>query len=930
MPDGAPAQVETVTITVDGASIEARKGEMVIAAAERGGVYIPRFCWHPRLRPVGMCRMCLVEIKNPRGFALAPACYVPVADGQEVITTSPKVKKAQDGVLEFLLINHPLDCPVCDRGGECPLQDQTFAFGPGESRMVEEKRHWEKPIPINPLVALDRERCIQCARCTRFADEVAGDAGIDFIGRADATEVNTFPTGSFESNFSANIVQICPVGALTATPYRFKARPWDIEVVESTCTFCSVGCRIAVQSSQNSLTRHLGIDSEPVNHGWLCDKGRFGYEAIESDDRLTTPLVRAEDGTLTEASWTLALQAAADGLRKIVDTSGPGAVAVLGGARLANEDAYAWSRLAKSVIGTDHVDCQMGDGLPAEVVLGLPQATIDEACAAPAILLLGPDLKEELPVLYLRLREAVVDKGVPLVELVPAATGLSRHATVSLVHRPGEAATVARALATARNGAPVPPEGAGGVSRAAILRAAEVLGAADSDGDGVVVVLGRPSLAEPASATVDAAGVLAQALPGVRFLPALRRANVRGALDMGLAPGLLPGRVSLDDGRAWYADPSAWGSVPAARGLDTAGILQAAVDHNIHALVLLGADPLSDFPDRGLARRALDAVAFTVAVDIFANPSVRGADVVFPAAGFAERPGTTTNIEGRVSRLGQKVTAPGTARADWMIAVELSFRLGSDLGFESIDSIAAEIERLAPSHAGLTPKVLATPGHRDGVVVPLGRPDGAAASRPPPSRPPGRWRRSRSRRPRPRARPCSPSPSRTPTSPSTPSPASASTTPRPPPPSPPPPARRCSASCRWRPPRRRRRSTPTRSAWCRAAVSTTPGSWCSSRRRWPHSSPAPACGPTPTTSATWGSPPATRCGSRPPGDRSPWARWPTRRCCGARPSSSSTNPAPARPTSSTPASPSPTSGSRRWPPAPDTSPDEKPTCRRRL
>ncbi|MEA2686232.1 MAG: NADH-quinone oxidoreductase subunit, partial [Actinomycetota bacterium] len=529
MADGAPTQVETVTITVDGTSIEARKGEMVIAAAERGGVYIPRFCWHPRLRPVGMCRMCLVEVKNPRGWGLAPACYVPVADGQEVITTSPKVKKAQDGVLEFLLINHPLDCPVCDRGGECPLQDQTFAFGPGESRMVEEKRHWEKPIPINPLVALDRERCIQCARCTRFADEVAGDTGIDFVGRSDVTEVNTFPSEPFTSNFSGNIVQICPVGALTAAPYRFKARPWDLEVVESTCTFCSVGCRIAVQSTQNDLIRHLGIDSDPVNHGWLCDKGRFGYEAIESAARLTTPLVRGADGTLTEGSWTLALQAAADGLRQIIDTSGPGAVAVIGGARLANEDAYAWARLAKSVLGTDNVDCQLGDGLPAEVVLGLPQATIDEACAAPAILLLGPDLKEELPVLYLRLREAIVDKGVPLVELVPAATGLTGEAAVTLLHRPGEAASVARALVGAIAGARVSAEGAGGVPGPANVKAAEVLGK-----QGVVVVLGRPSLAEPAAATVDAAGVLAQGLPGVRFLPVLRRANVRGALDMGL------------------------------------------------------------------------------------------------------------------------------------------------------------------------------------------------------------------------------------------------------------------------------------------------------------------------------------------------------------------------------------------------------------
>ncbi len=709
--------VETFSITVDGNAIEARKGEMLIAAAERGGVYIPRFCWHKRLRPVGMCRMCLVEVKNPRGWGLAPACYVPVADGQEVITTSPKVKKAQDGVLEFLLVNHPLDCPVCDRGGECPLQDQTFAFGPGESRMIEEKRHWEKPIPINPLVALDRERCIQCARCTRFADEVAGDAGIDFIGRADGTEVNTFPTAPFTSNFSANIVQICPVGALTATPYRFKARPWDLEVVESTCTFCSVGCRIAVQSTQNSLIRHLGVDSDPVNHGWLCDKGRFGYEAVESEARLGEPMVRSSEGTLTETSWTLALQAAADGLRTIVDTSGPGAVAVIGGARLANEDAYAWCRLAKSVLGTDNVDCQLGDGLPAEVVLGLPQATIDEACRASAVLIIGPDLKEELPVLYLRLREAVVDKGVPLVELVPAGTGLTRHAAVSLKHRPGEAGAVARALAGAIAGARVAAEGAGGVPGADIVKAADIL-----HQDGVVVVLGRPSLAEPASSTVDAAGVLAGALPGVRFLPALRRANVRGALDMGLAPGLLPGRVSLDGGGSWFGSGSAWGSVPAARGLDTTAILQAAVDHNVHALILLGADPLSDFPDRGLARRALDAVAFTVAVDTFANPSVRGADVVLPAAGFAERPGTTTNIEGRVTRLGQKVTSPGTARADWIIAVELAARLGRDLGFESLDAIASEIERLAPSHAGLSPAVLTAFANRDGLVVPLDRP----------------------------------------------------------------------------------------------------------------------------------------------------------------------------------------------------------------
>ncbi len=715
---------ESLSILVDGRAIEARPGEMVIAAAERAGVYIPRFCYHPRMKPVGMCRMCLVEIKGPRGFALLPACFVPVAKDQEVVTTSAKVKKAQDGVLEFLLINHPLDCPVCDRGGECPLQDQTFAFGPGESRFVEEKRHWAKPIPINPLVALDRERCIQCARCTRFAEEVAGDPMIDFVGRADHTEVNTFPGRPFVSNFSGNVVQICPVGALTATPYRFRARPWDLETVESTCTACAVGCRMALQSSANRLIRHLGVDSDPVNHGWLCDKGRFFYEALDRPERLTGPLVRRGD-ELVETTWTEAMQAVADGLARARDESGPGSIAVLGGARLANEDAYAWARLAKGVLGTDNVDCQMGDGLPAEVVLGLPRATIDEACAAPALLVMAPDLKEELPVLYLRLRTAAIDGGLKVVELVPQPTALSRHAAVTLVHRPGEAAAVARALVAAGD----PTDSVGGVPAAALVSARRVLfpaqGAARAPGadPGVVVVLGRPSLAEPATSTVDAAGVLAGALPEVTFLSALRRGNVHGALDMGLTPGVLPGRVSLGEGREWYT--SAWGGVPAEAGLDAAGILAAADKNRIQALVLLGADPASDFPDRALARRALAGVGFTVAVDLFTTGSTRYADVVLPAAAFGERPGTTTNLEGRVTRLGQKVTAPGTARPDWMIAAELALRLGGDLGFDSIDDVAAEVERVAPSHAGLTPDLLSAKASRDGLVVPLSRPQNA-------------------------------------------------------------------------------------------------------------------------------------------------------------------------------------------------------------
>ncbi len=709
---------ETVSIVVDGQPVEAKPGELVIAAAERHGVYIPRFCYHPRMRPVAMCRMCLVEIETPKGFMLQPACYIPVKPDMQVITTSAKVKKAQDGVLEFLLINHPLDCPVCDKGGECPLQDQTLAYGPGESRFVEEKRHFAKPIPLSALVDIDRERCIQCDRCTRFAEEVAGDPLIEFIGRADELQVNTFPDHPFASYFSGNTVQICPVGALLARPYRFRARPWDLEQVESTCTSCAFGCRVAVQSSSNALTRYIGIDSDPVNHGWLCDMGRFDFEAINSGDRLAKPLMRktgaseGDEDELTEVSWGEALTAAANQIERARSVHGPSAVAVLGGARLPNEDAYAWAKLAKAVIGTDNVDAQLGDGLPAELVLGLPRASIDDACSAPAVILLGPDLKEELPVLFLRLRAAAINRDMPIVELAPQRSGMSRYCRTTLAYRPGEAAAVAAALVDGSD------SDVAGVSAAAIAQARELLE------EGAVVVLGRPSLAESADSIAAAAGALAK-LPGVRFLPALRRANVMGALDMGLAPGILPGRVGLSEGRDWFS--RAWGTVPEGRGLDAAGILAAAAEGRIQCLVLLGADPISDFPDHQLARRAVAGAGFVIALDTFLTPSSRQANVVLPAASYAERPGTTTNIEGRMTRLGQKVVPPGVARPDWMVAVELAARLGPGLGTESLEDLWDEVERLAPSHAGVTRAVLADRHRRDGVVAPMAGGQGSDA-----------------------------------------------------------------------------------------------------------------------------------------------------------------------------------------------------------
>jgi NADH-quinone oxidoreductase subunit G len=708
----------TVTFTLDGREVTAPAGQFLIAAAEQAGTFIPRFCYHPRMKPVGMCRMCLVEVSGPRGATLQPACYIPVADAMVVDTASDKVKKAQDGVLEFLLVNHPLDCPVCDKGGECPLQDQVLAYGPGESRFLEEKRHWAKPVPISELVLLDRERCIQCGRCVRFAAEIAGEAQIDFLGRGDSMEVNVSEEHVFTSYFSGNTVQICPVGALTASPYRFTARPWDLDQVESTCTVCSFGCRAAVQSSSNRVTRLLGIDSDPLNQSWLCDKGRFGFEAVNAEDRLVEPLVRRSGAAsnagvdeLVPVSWSEALTVVAERLAQVRARKGPEAIGVLGGARLSNEDAYAWAKLAKSVIGTDSVDAQLGDGLPAEVVLGLPRATIDEACAASCVVVLSGDLREELPVLFLRLRGAAIDSDVPVVELAARPGSLSEFATAVLAYRPGEAATVVRALASSEA---EPPDA---VDADAWAAARAALGRGGDGGEGVVVVIGRPSLAEDGALVADAAAAMAEVWPQARFLPALRRGNVMGALDMGLAPGLLPGRVTLDEGRAWFE--TAWGSVPAGRGRDAAAMLRALADESMDAIVLVGADPVGDFPDRALAEEALGRAGFVVAVDGFLSPSAALADVVLPVAIAHERTGTTTNIEGRVTRLAQKLVSPGQCWPDWMVAAELADRLSGGLGVSSAAELWDEIERLAPSHAGITRTVLDTPGARDGVIAPL-------------------------------------------------------------------------------------------------------------------------------------------------------------------------------------------------------------------
>ncbi|MGH8946637.1 MAG: NADH-quinone oxidoreductase subunit NuoG [Acidimicrobiia bacterium] len=684
-----------VPITIDGREVEAPAGEMLIKAAQDLGTFIPRFCWHERMKPVGMCRMCLVEVETDRGRALITACTYPVAEGIKVETTSELARRSQEAVLEFLLANHPLDCPVCDKGGECPLQDQALSHGPGESRFVEIKRSFEKPIPISDLVLLDRERCILCARCTRFSDEISGDPLIEFLDRGNVTEINTFPDHPFASYFSGNTVQICPVGALTARPYRFRARPWDLTDVESSSLYDTAHPRIAIHASQNEVLRHQGVDHDAVNHGWLSDKDRFGFQYLGSEERLTVPLVR-RGSDFEEVSWAEALDHVADRLGLIEKESGGEALGVIGGAQGTNEDAYVLSKLARVALGTNNVDCRMDDALASQFLAGtVDRARIDDLDDADTILVWGPDLKEEHPTLYLRVRRAAQELGATLVVVHPWANGLDDRATHKLVYRPGAGFDLLTEIVGGRHHEVV-----------SALEAKKVVALV-----GLACHADAPQLAEAVAALVRERAGLA------RLLPLSGRANTYGALDMGLAPDLLPGRIAID-GAGHDRLYEVWGEIPTLPGRGSEEILSGLVEGDLRGLLLVGSDPARDVIRPGLAQAGIEAVEYLVSIDLFLHHSNRGADVVLPALGYAEKEGTVTNVEGRVQKLNRIRPGPGQAREDWAILEDIALRMGSPLDLAEAEEIAKEISAVAPAYDGITWDYLEWEA-RDGAVVPL-------------------------------------------------------------------------------------------------------------------------------------------------------------------------------------------------------------------
>ncbi|MFN2489131.1 MAG: NADH-quinone oxidoreductase subunit NuoG [Actinomycetota bacterium] len=647
-----------VTVTVNGREVRTEPGRTLIDVAEEMGIFIPRFCYHPGMKSVAVCRMCLVQVEGQR--KLLPACATPVADGMKANTVDEQAVDAQKGMLEFLLINHPLDCPICDRGGECPLQDQTFRHGPGSSRYVEPKRTYEKALEISDLVVLDRERCVLCWRCVRFADEIAGDRFIQLVDRGAGTQILTFSDEPFDSYFSGNTIQICPVGALTSKPYRFVARPWDLKTSSSVCAYCSVGCPMTNEARSETLVRCQALPNENVNDFWTCDKGRFGYHYVHADERLSNPLMRGGEQRFEIVSWGAALQSIAERL------GAAKGVGVIAGGHLTTEDAFALARLAKKAIGTPHVDSRVqDDGAPYELALSLggvagSTATLNDVESARSIVWVGPDPKETLPVLYLRLRKAVMDGGAKLTVVSPRRMSLDQFAThVVRCDAGGEAAAVDGLRSAAPDRTNVAPD----------------------LGEPLVVCWGPSSPGRDEGPVFEAVLGVARER-GAKLLVCPPHAGSQGLIDMGVHPSLDAGYV-----------------VRAAEGKGTREILEGLAAGELDALVVVGADLVRDFPDAGLARRALEASDFTVVVELFATDTALVADVVLPSAAYAEREGTFTNLERRLQKLEPLLAPPGSAQEPWRICADIATALGDDWEWSSYDDVWSAICKEVPTHA---------------------------------------------------------------------------------------------------------------------------------------------------------------------------------------------------------------------------------------
>ncbi len=641
-----------IQLTIDGREVKAPEGQMLVDAAKEGDVEIPYFCYQPKLgHPVGACRMCLVEIEGiPK---LQTSCSTPVKDGMVVHTHTERVHTAQNAVVEFLLVNHPLDCPVCDKGGECPLQDITFGWGLGKSRFIEPKRHFVKPLSLSPVIAIDRERCILCYRCVRFSQEVAEDYQLIFAERGAHTFVATHDGHPYVAPFSGNIIELCPVGALTSKPYRFRARPWDIEGAGGICTLCPAQCNVEFTVRDEKVMRVTARDpgNEGVDDGWLCDKGRFAYQAMHVDDRITVPLVR-EGGELREASWERALDAAA-GLSKH-----SGRVGTLVGGQATNEEGFLIQRLAREALGSSDLDCRV-TGLSGELTRALAapalQATVPDVEFAHTVLVFGCEPLDDMPILDLRIRKGVRRHGMKLVVATARPSALDANATRVIRYDPGEEASVLGGLADS-------------------LREA---------GEDIVIVWGErvgPAAAEALLALADQLGLAGRDGAGLLEIPS--GSNGRGLREAGVLP---------------FAGP---GYAPVAE----AGLAATEMpDGENTAYYLFETDPVRDQPNRAAWERALQRAGLVVAHASVLTEGLREhANVIFPADTYAEKDGTVVHPDGRLQRLRTAIAHPEEVRAGWRAIADIARRCGLDVSVLTSPMAFAQLAEAVPFYEGIT------------------------------------------------------------------------------------------------------------------------------------------------------------------------------------------------------------------------------------
>jgi NADH-quinone oxidoreductase subunit G len=657
---------QEVTLIIDGREVTATEGEMLHDAARRGDVEIPVFCYEPKLGdPVGACRMCLVEVEGiPK---LQTSCSTPVRDGMVVHTRTEQVKEAQSAVVEFLLVNHPLDCPVCDKGGECPLQDITMGWGPGSSRVIDEKRHFEKPIELSPLVAIDRERCILCYRCVRFSQEVAEDEQLQLLERGDRTFVGTFDDRPYIAPFHGNITDLCPVGALTSYTYRFRARPWDIEQAGSVCTLCPSQCNVSFTVRDEQVKRVVSRDNPDVDDGWLCDRGRYGFEMFGAEERVAAP--RGRGG---ELAWQDAIEAAAKGL-----WTGKGACAAIVG-DASNEEGYLVQRIMREALDSPNIDSGAGEGPRRETWLRLADpklsARVRDIDQADVILVLGTDPLHSSPIIDLRIRKAMRRNTAQLVVATDHPTALDGGAEAVARYRPGGAADFLEELKDAlesnaeNNASPI----------------VETVG----DAEKVVIVWGE-QLAQPKASAVDQLFVVSGLLnlaekEGSGLLEIPTTANARGLREAGCLPDAGPG----------FSETT--------RGAGVGNIRSALARGEIKSLILFGVDPLRDFPDTEAWKTALAAADHLVVFSTFENATTTMADVVFPLETHAEKDGTITHPDGRLQRVRPSAARPGDIRPNWGVLAELALALGQDTGVSSQPSAFSALCEAVPFYAGLT------------------------------------------------------------------------------------------------------------------------------------------------------------------------------------------------------------------------------------